>query len=76
MKHTSDLQFRILACCSCRLGQDYVSELRPPTGLFLITQIIYEYGEPQWNDTDRGKPKNPKNDLSQGHFVHQNCYMD
>jgi hypothetical protein len=20
--------------------------------------MIYEYGEPQWEDTDRGKPKN------------------
>jgi hypothetical protein len=24
-------------------GRDYISELRPPTGLLFITQIIYEY---------------------------------
>jgi hypothetical protein len=34
---------------------DYVSVLRPPTGLLFIPQIICEYGEPQWNDIDRGK---------------------
>jgi hypothetical protein len=27
-------------------------------GLLFIPQMIYEYGEPQWNDIDRGKPKN------------------
>jgi hypothetical protein len=32
-----------------------MSELWPPTGLF-IPQVIYEYGEPGWNDTDRAKP--------------------
>jgi hypothetical protein len=25
--------------------QDYVSELRPPTGLLFVSQMIYEYGE-------------------------------
>jgi hypothetical protein len=24
---------------------DYISELRPPTGLLFIPQVIYEYGE-------------------------------
>jgi hypothetical protein len=37
---------------------DYVSELRPPTGLLFIPQMIYECGEPRWIDIDRGKPKN------------------
>jgi hypothetical protein len=27
---------------------DYVSELRPPTGLLVIPQVIYELGEPLW----------------------------
>jgi hypothetical protein len=35
-----------------------VSELRPPTGLLFIFQVIYEYGEPRWNDINRVKPKN------------------
>jgi hypothetical protein len=34
------------------MGWDYVSELRPPTGLLFILQMIYEYGEPRRNDTD------------------------
>jgi hypothetical protein len=37
---------------------DNVSEMQLPTGLLFIPQVIYEYGEPWWNDTDRGKPKN------------------
>jgi hypothetical protein len=37
------------------IGRDYVSELRPPTGLLLIPQVIYEHEEPQLNNTDRGK---------------------
>jgi hypothetical protein len=40
------------------MAWDYVSELRPPTSLLLIPQIIYEYGQPRWNDIDRIKPKN------------------
>jgi hypothetical protein len=38
------------------MGWDYISELRPPTGLLFISQVIYEHGEPWWNDcVDRGK---------------------
>jgi hypothetical protein len=36
------------------VGWDCVSELRPPTGLLFIHQVIYEYREPRWNDIDRG----------------------
>jgi hypothetical protein len=35
---------------------DYVSELRPQTFLLFIHQMIYEHGEPWWNDIDRRKP--------------------
>jgi hypothetical protein len=49
---------------------DYVSELRPPTGLLSIPQVMYEHGEPRWNDIDRRKPKNLEKSLSQCHFVH------
>jgi hypothetical protein len=38
----------------------YVSELRPPTGLLFTPHAIYVCGEPRWNYTDRGKPKNPE----------------
>jgi hypothetical protein len=38
------------------LGWHYVSELRPPTGLFIPQ--IYECGEPRWNVIDGVNPKN------------------
>jgi hypothetical protein len=41
------------------MGCDYVSELQPPTGLLFILHVLYEHGEPWWNDIDKGK------------FVHQ-----
>jgi hypothetical protein len=38
------------------MGCHYVSELQPPIGLLLNLQVIYEHGEPWWNDdVDRGK---------------------
>jgi hypothetical protein len=33
---------------------DYVSELRPSTGLLLTPQMIYEHGESRCNDIYRG----------------------
>jgi hypothetical protein len=39
------------------MGQDYVSEMGPPTGLLFIPQKTYEYGGPQWNHNDMGKSK-------------------
>jgi hypothetical protein len=30
-----------------------LGELWPPVGLLFIPQMIYEYGEPGWNDIDR-----------------------
>jgi hypothetical protein len=49
---------------SMSMGWDYVSELRPPTGLLFIPQIIYEHGEPRWNAMDRGKPNNLEKNLT------------
>jgi hypothetical protein len=53
-------------------GWDYVSELRTPAGLLFILLMIYEYGQPRWNDTDSGKPKNSEKMLSQCYFVTAN----
>jgi hypothetical protein len=30
------------------MGCDYISELRPPTGLLFIPLVIYEHGETWW----------------------------
>jgi hypothetical protein len=43
------------------MGWDCVSELRPPTGIFFIIQMIYQYGQPQWNDIDSENKKTPIN---------------
>jgi hypothetical protein len=48
---------------------DYISELLLLTDILFIPQMIYEYGEPWWNDIDRRKPKNSEKNLSQCHFV-------
>jgi hypothetical protein len=40
------------------IGCDYVSELLTLMDILFIPQMIYEYGQRWWNDTDRGKPKN------------------
>jgi hypothetical protein len=39
-------------------------------------QMICEYGEPQWNDTDRGKPKNLEKNLSQCDSIPNKSHMD
>jgi hypothetical protein len=35
--------------------RDYVSDLRPPTCLLFIPQVIYGHGKSCCNDIDRGK---------------------
>jgi hypothetical protein len=54
---------------------DYVSELRPPMFL-LLTPTWYVYGEPQWNDIDREKPKNSYKNIFQCDFVHHKCHLE
>jgi hypothetical protein len=58
------------------MGWDYVSELPLTTGLLFISQMIYESGEPRWNDTDSVKPKSSVKNLSQYHFVRRKSNMD
>jgi hypothetical protein len=40
-----------------------------------MPQIIYEHGEPQWNDTDREKLKNLEKNLPQCYFFHDKPHM-
>jgi hypothetical protein len=78
-EHCGSIKFgRFLDCLTLFMpkGWDYVSELRPPVGLLFIHRVIHEYGEPRWNDTDRGEQKNSKKNLSQCHFVYQRSHMD
>jgi hypothetical protein len=58
------------------MGWDYVSAMLPLTDRLFIPQMIYEYGERRWNDTDRGKEKTSVKNLSQRHFVHQKSHTD
>jgi hypothetical protein len=58
------------------VGRDYVSELRPPTGLLFIPQMIYESGEQRWNDIDSGKPRRSERNLPKFHFDNQKSHMD
>jgi hypothetical protein len=38
--------------------------------------MIYEHGEPWWNDIDRGKPKNSGKKPAQCHFVYHKCHKE
>jgi hypothetical protein len=40
------------------------------------SQVMYEYGEPWWNDIDRRKLKNSEENLSQCHSVHHKSHVD
>jgi hypothetical protein len=44
--------------------------------LLFIPQVIYDYGEPRWNDTDRGKQKNSEKTLSKCHVFRHKSHMD
>jgi hypothetical protein len=65
-------------CCCCCLFRsgDNVSELRPISGVLLVPQIIYGYGELRWNDIDSGKSKNSQKTMFQCHFSHHKHHVD
>jgi hypothetical protein len=73
MKHICVLTVVVVVHVS---GGRYVSELWPPVGLLFVLQVIQEYGEPRWNDINRGKLKNLDKNLSHCHFVHHRYHMD
>jgi hypothetical protein len=49
----------------------YVSELQPPAGLLFISQMMFEFGEPRWNDNDWGHRKSSEKNTSLCHFFPQ-----
>jgi hypothetical protein len=55
------------------VARDVVFELQP---LFFIPRMMYEYGEPRWNDIERRKLKKSERNLSQYHFVHHKFQVD
>jgi hypothetical protein len=55
---------------------DYASELLPPMGLMIISQVIYKHREPRSNGIDRGKSKNSEINLSQCHSVYHKSNME
>jgi hypothetical protein len=57
------------------MGLDYVPELWPTAGQLFIPHVMYENGEPWWNDIDRGKSKNSERNLSQCHSVHHKSHI-
>jgi hypothetical protein len=50
------------------MGWEYVSELRPLTGLLFIPQMVYEHGQPRWNNIGRGQRMIRTPELSDNHI--------
>jgi hypothetical protein len=59
-------QYAVLAQCDPKIL----------TTVLFIPQIIYEYGEPQWNNIHSRKSKNSGKNTSQCHFVNHKSHMD
>jgi hypothetical protein len=57
------------------MGWDYVSELRPPTGLLFIPRCFMSM-ENHGGITLTGKPRKSKENMSQCQFVHHKSRMD
>jgi hypothetical protein len=61
-------------CCSHRWGQ--TMSLNCGHHCLSLSDILHEYGESWWIDTDWEKPKNSEKNQPQCHFVHHISYMD
>jgi hypothetical protein len=53
-----------------------ISELRLRIGVLFNPQVMYEYGEPRWNNIDKEKPNNWEKSLSEYHFVFRKPHVD
>jgi hypothetical protein len=58
------------------MGWNYIYELHPSTGVLFIPQIIYECGDPRWNDADSGKSNKSEKNQPQCHFVYKKFHVD
>jgi hypothetical protein len=52
--YKTNVKFKHIQKCRLVVVVNVDEVRRPPTGLLFISQMIYEYGEPRWNDIDRG----------------------
>jgi hypothetical protein len=62
-KYRNQIAFNLDTCCCwlCRWRVTMslnAATNKPIVRLSFSPHMIYAYGEPRWNDTDRGKPKN------------------
>jgi hypothetical protein len=57
------------------MGWEIVTEMRPLTEFF-HPEIIYDNGEPRWNDIDKENLKNFGKILFKWHFVHHKSHMN
>jgi hypothetical protein len=73
-RDVQNLYFHLVVVMS--MGSYYVSELRPPAGLSFVPQTIHDYGDPRWNDIDRGKPKNSERTCSSATSPTTKPHMD
>jgi hypothetical protein len=55
-------------CCSCWRNEKM--------SLSCIPHMIYQCGEPWWNDNDKGKPMNSERNLSHCHFGHHKSHVE
>jgi hypothetical protein len=57
------------------MGWDFL-QTATTSGPIVHPAMIYEHGEQQWNDINRGKPNNSEKNRSQYHTVHLKSDMD
>jgi hypothetical protein len=58
------MSLRMVLCCYYVCEEKQYLCTAATNGSIVHPQVIYEYGQSRWNDSDRGKPKNSEENLS------------